>query len=278
MSLLERLIHQRPRSLKAVIERLLGDNGWAIAISLFPVVIDVAHWFAFDPINDRLRALLLEPSRATVLALLGIYLAYAVSFIFIGRLKPDIKLRVVTVQTRDKKTGRRGKVRTTWPELLFAYPSFGFGIIMIMGATAVSGMMGDVSALSEGWQQLAVFGATGIFFFHLVVKFIDFEPRYASDQAGYLFTLIPTVLVSELVLNLSAALWFRFLGPEAGAPPPEDPSTLGSFIIAAPLFLIFFAAPRFTFMSKSFTWPALASGVALALWELWEMVAEAPLL
>jgi hypothetical protein len=89
---------------------------------------------------------------------------------------------------------------------------------------------------------------------------------------------LPTIAISELMLNFSTALWYRFLGPEAGGAEPSEPSTMASFVIAAPLFMLFFAAPRFTFMSKHFTWLALLSGVGFALYELWQIVGAAPLL
>ena len=44
---------------------------------------------------------------------------------------------------------------------------------------------------------------------------------------------------------------------------PTTPSVAG-FVVAAPLFLLFFAIPRFTLLSRSFTWPSLLSGVGLA--------------
>lgn len=263
---------------QGLVGRFLGDNGWAIAAGLYPVLMDGVHWLLFDEINDRLRQLLLSPSQATIIAMLGLYLTYVVALGFVGRLKPEIKLKTVTLTSYDEETGQKTSVKATWPDILFSYPSFGFGIIMIMGATTISGMALDNSPVSEGWQKLAVFGASGLFFAQLAVRFSGIEARHPATRPRYLFYLIPTVLISELMLNLSTALWYRFLGPEAGAPAPDNPDVLLSFAFAVPLFLIFFAAPRFTFMSKSFTWPSLISGVALALYELWGMVVYAPLI
>lgn len=268
----------KKRAQQGLVGRFLGENGWAIAAGLYPVAVDGVHWLVFDNLNDRLRQLLLSPGQTTIIAMLGLYLTYIIALGFVRRLKPEIKLKTVTVTSYDEKTHRKTTVKTTWPEILFFYPSFGFGLIMIMGAVTVSGMTQDNSPVSEGWQQLAVFGMTGLFFAHLTVKFVDFEARHAATRPRYLLYLIPTVLVSEVLLNLSTALWYRFLGPEAGAPAPDNPDVVLSFAFAVPLFLLFFAAPRFTFMSKSFTWPSLISGVALVLYELWGMVVYAPLI
>lgn len=272
----ERAKKARARARMGLVARFLGETPWEIAAALFPLAVDGVHWLLFDPINDRFRELLLRPAEITVVALLGLYLAYVVSLGLIARLKPEIRLKAVSVGTTDGR-GRRTTVKTTWPELLFFYPSFGFGIVLVLGAATVSGMLSDEGALSETWQQIAVFGATGIFFAHVIVKFAGIEPRHAASEPRHFAYLVPTVLVSELMLNFSSALWFRFLGPEAGAPAPENPDIFFSFVVAAPLFLVFFAAPRFTFMSKNFTWLSLASGLALALHELWQMVLYAPL-
>jgi hypothetical protein len=268
---------KQERGKQGLVARFLGENGWAIAAGLYPVLMDGVHWLVFDKLNDRLRQLLLSPGETTIIAMLGLYLTYIVALGFVGRLKPEIKLKSVTLTSYDEKTRRTTSVKSTWPDILFFYPSFGFGIILIMGAVTVSGMAQDTSPVSEGWQKLAVFGAAGLFFAHLTVKFGGFEARHPATRPRYLFYLIPTVLVSEVMLNLSTALWYRFFGPEAGAPAPDNPDVLISFAFAVPLFLLFFAAPRFTFMSKSFTWPSLISGVALALYELWGMVVYAPL-
>ncbi len=261
-----------------VLPNLLGKNRWEVAAGLLPVLADALHWLVFEPINQQLRLLLLSPSELTVLGLLALYFAYCVALFLISLLKPDIKLKLVELRGRDERTGRETTTKTTWPEVLFFYPSFGFGIVMIMAAASVSGMMDDKSALSEGWQQLAVFGAVGLFFLHLLAKFAGPKPRVAASSPIYLMLLLPTIAISELMLNLSTALWYHFLGPEAGGSEPSEPSTMASFVIAVPLFLLFFAAPRFTFMSKHFTWLALLSGVGFALYELWQIVGAAPLL
>ncbi len=261
-----------------LVARFLGETPWAIAASLFPVLADGLHWLVFDDLNDVFREMLLAPSETTILVVLGIYLAYVVSLGFIGRLEPDIKLKSVTITSYDEVQRRKTSTTTTWPDIIFFYPSFGFGIIMVLALVIVSGMTVDDANVSEGWQQFAVFTAIGIFFAHLVVKFGGIEARHPSSKPRYFFYLVPTVLISEIVLNLSTAIWYRNLGPEAGAPAPENPDVFVSFLFAAPIFLLFFAAPRFTFMSKSFTWPALASGLAFVLYELWGMVEYAPLL
>ncbi len=251
-------------------------RGYERAATLFPVVVDVVHFFLFDLLNRPLRALLGAPSIAGLFTLLGLYLAFAVSLYFLGRLRPEVALKTLTIHTRSDD-GRVQTTKTTWPQLLFFYPSFGFGIVMIMAAVSVSGMTASSGALGESWQQFAIIAAIVIFIVQLGGMLTDITPRHSANEPGYLAILVPTVLVSEVMLNLSVALWHRFLGLDAAGPTPSSPSVAG-FVVAAPLFLLFFAVPRFTIMSRSFSWPGLASALAFALYELWHLLAEAPLL
>jgi hypothetical protein len=251
-------------------------RGYELAATAFPVVVDVVHFFLFDLLNRPLRALLATPSVGAVLALLGLYLAFSVSLYFVGRLRPEMALKTLMLHSRGDD-GRVRATKTTWPQFLFFYPSFGFGILMITAIVGASGMTGASSAVSEHWQQIAIVGGVVVFIVQLGGMLTDIEPRYAANEPGYLATLVPVVLVSEVMLNLSVALWHRFLGLDANGPAPPSPSVAG-FLVAAPLFLLFFAVPRFTVMSRSFSWPGLFTALGLALWELWQILAEAPLL
>lgn len=251
-------------------------RGFELAATFVPVVVDVAHLLLFELLNQPLRALLATPSVEAIGVLLGLYFAYAVSLFFVGRLRPEHALKVLTLHTR-ADDGRVQKTKTTWPQFLFFYPSFGFGILMIMALATAAGMSAKESGVSEGMQQLAIGGGIVVFIVQLGAQLTEVEPRHAANEPGYLATMVPVLLVSEVMLNLSVALWHRFLGLDAGGPQPAAPSVAG-FLVAAPLFLLFFAIPRFTLLSRSFTWPSLLSGLGLALYELWQLLVVAPLL
>lgn len=250
-------------------------RGWELAATGFPVAVDVVHFFLFDLLNHPLRELLATPSIGAMLALLGMYFAFAVSLFFVGRLRPELAIKTLTLHTRDDD-GRERSTKTTWPQFVFFYPSFGFGILMIMAIVTASGMTAKESGVSEGMQQLAIGGGLVVFFVQLGAQLTDVEPRHSANEPGYFATLVPVVLISEVMLNLSVALWHRFLGLDAAGPSHAAPSLIG-FLVTAPIFLLFFAVPRFTLMSRSFSWPGLFSGLALALYELWQLLAVAPL-
>ena len=147
---------------------------------------------------------------------------------------------------------------------------------MIMTCAEVSGLHLRESPISEDWQDFALLGGLGIFFLGILMKPFQ-AARYHSHEARYFLYLIPTVLISEVMLNVSVALWIHYLGG-ASEPPIEDPSMGASLLVGLPLFLIFFASPRFTFMSKNFTWLTLTSGLGLAIYEFWGLMRDYPLI
>lgn len=245
------------------------------AATLIPVLVDLVHFLAFDLLNRPLRGMLAHPSAAAAGALVALYLAYALSLYYLGRLKPEIALRTIELRVRDED-GRLSATKTTWPQLLFFYPSFGFGILMVIGVAMSAGIAGEEAEGSTA-QMVVVGAALVVFFIHVGGMVRDATPSYSARQTEYLWVLVPCLLVSEVMVNLSVALWHRFLGLDATGPASEDPSVAG-FIVAAPLFLLFFAIPRFTLLSRSFTWLSLASALTFCLWELWELLKEAPLI
>ncbi len=262
---------------KEWVQMWIGRAPWVIAGTLFCVGVDALHWFFFEELNAPLREVLETPSIGSIQFLMGLYLTYTISLWFVGRLYEDIPLRVVELSHDDAHTGRVQKTRSNWPEIIFFYPSFGFGVLMVMTASEVSGMrLMDDAPVSEDWQQIAVMGTLGIFFLGLLIKPF-MSPLYRSHELRYFMYLVPTVLISEVMLNFSVALWHHYLGAGAG-PPPEDPSIGWSMAIGFPLFLLFFASPRFTFMSKNFTWLTLTSGLGLAGYEFWRLIQESPML
>jgi hypothetical protein len=247
--------------------RSLGSNRWAVAASLLPIAADWAHGLFFADVNQWMRDLLSSPSPASMAWLLGLYAAYCCSLGFLGRLKPGGRLEHIEIETRDA-LGLRRRIRTTWPQALLFYPSLGFGVLLVMAVGQAVGLMSDPAPVSERLQQVALFGAVGIFFVHVGLAVGSITPRYQATQPHYFFRWVPIVVISELMLNLSTALWIFFLADPQAAPMDAGDKLL-AMLPLAPLFLIFFAAPRFTFQSKHFTWLSFGSGVVFALWTVW---------
>ncbi|MDP7034729.1 MAG: hypothetical protein QF752_09585 [Planctomycetota bacterium] len=260
--------------------RFVGTHRCQVAATLFPVAADVIHWWFFEDLNSWLRGLLETPSTFSLAVILGIYAAYVYSLWTVRWLEPEVALKKFSFEYKDD-AGFVKKMTATWPKVVFFYPSFAFGILMLMLVGETIGL-NEISASSYGGasgpEELALpFSEdTAMWVLILVVCFfifahapalaLDDKPRYRSTQWGYVKTLMIAVLLGELALNLSAAAWVHFLYDPKKIPDRDALALIG----ALPLFLLFFASPRFTFMSRNFTWPTLLSGLALVIWEVWE--------
>lgn len=261
---------------------LVGKNRWEVAATLAILLIDGVHSRLFEPLNQLLRQVLKGPRWPATALVVGSYLAFLAGLYLVGRLQPTKALEPVTSTDMDG-LGRKRTLTTTWPKLLLFYPSLGFALIVIMATLSVGGLMQSatdapgIAPPSDTVMAWLVTGMVVLLGVHAGLVVADLKPRYESGTPGYLAVLVPVVLVNEVVLNLSTAYWHRFLGLDAASKAIANPDLRASFLVAAPLYVIFFAAPRFTFLSRSFSWVSLASGLALTLDACWKLVSRAPL-
>jgi hypothetical protein len=162
--------------------------------------------------------------------------------------------------------------------MLFFYPSLGFGVVMIYAIVMATMTPDRQFTASDGLGSALTTTGALLFIVHCVVVSGAITPRtrWGSTDRAYLALLIPIVLMGELVLVFSSTPLITSFDSDGSAPPIEGPSLAWSFVLMAPFYLIFFAAPRFTFMTKPFTWSSFASGVALALYSVWVFVTEHP--
>lgn len=253
-----------------LLRRYLGRNGWEVAATLFPLAADLVHWALFEPLNDWIRSLLETQGTRPALLLLGTYLAWLVSLVLVGRLEPEVRLRPLELAVRDRD-GRARRLRTSWPKLLFFYPSLLFGAVWLMLLARCAGLTSRAPVMSDGAQQAVLLAAAGLFIGHCVIAAVEVRPRHAAGTPGHLAVLVPVVLVGELTLNLATAAWLVLFAPGPAEQPVRSP---GTFALALPLFLLCFAGPRFAFLSRHFTLPALLGGLGFVAWEVWETLAQ----
>lgn len=249
----------------------LGGSGWEVASGLLPVVLDAAHLAVFEPLNALLRGLLAAPGPLAVVVLAGAYLGWLVTLALVGTLAPEAPPPTLELTTRaaDRRTTT---TRTTWPRLVFFYPSLLFGVLLVMLIVRATGDL-DAPAVPAGLQDLALGAAVLLFFAHVVVAAVDVTPRHPPTGRAHFVVLVPVLVVGELVLNLATAAWLHLFGVAADAAPADVAAAAarsgGELAVALLLFLPVFAGPRFTALARSFTLTSLASGLALVVWEVW---------
>ncbi len=246
-----------------------GQGPWALASTLCPVVADVVHFVVFDDLNARLSGVLQAPGTASVVLLAGLYALWLVSLVFVGRLVPETPMPVGETTLREGSLTR--KVRFAWPKLLFFYPSLAFGLVCMMSIVQATGGLGEAAAMTEGLQDAALGAGLVLFVAHIIIAAVDVRPRHALGHPAHFGVLLPVVLVGEVMLNLATALFLNAFGPDPAKPAQVAEAagrSTSELVLAVLLFLVFFAAPRFTALSRHFTWPSLVSGFALVVWEI----------
>jgi len=268
-------------TLKWMIQSAFGTEAGLMLATLIFLCIDGLHLIFFDPINDYFLHVLHTPGNESIQIILGFYLLYALSLGFVSALKPADLGPVKRKKRRRKKRQKQQKGPPRhWPKLISFWPTWGFGIMMIMVLGELSGWSSDAHLhISDSWEMLAMGGGFCIYMLQLALGLGDLiEPKHDSSKVRYYVYLIPCVIIAELMLNFSFAAWLYFFAPGPDTAPIQDPDMFWAFVIMGPLFYFLFAAPRFIFMRLNFTWMTLASGLALMLYELWRCLQIAPVI
>lgn len=241
---------------------------------LLPVIVDVADYFFFEHINQFLLNMLRTPSVKALSVMLGIYFMFIICIMLIELLIPDIRLKEVNIgyDIHDENgfiTGRE-TVKTTWPDILFLYPSLGFGIIILLLIFSSLGLTSDSQVFTENQQYAFIWIAFIMFFIHLGTMFIKPEPRYKSNTPKYLVVYAPAVIICALVINVSVAAWQYLLGDPSLVPVAGREGKLLDWFLALPIFLLFFSSPRFMFMSRHFNWLSMLSALMIIGYFIWK--------
>ena len=244
---------------------------WAVASAAFPIAADALHLLGFDALNAFWLRVLGASGLGSAAWLAGVYLLWLVSLVMVGWLAPEG--RVPTGETTVGEGLDLRTVRFAWPKLVFFYPTLGFGVVCLM-AIGQAALAPDPSG-SEGLKDAALGVAIALFVFHLGVASVDVRPRYAPGRAAHFAVVAVVVLVGQVMLNLATAMFLNAFGPD-----PARPETLASaattsgseLMVATLLFVLFFAGPRFTSLSRHFTWGSLVSGLAFVIWELYGLL------
>ncbi|HOP62562.1 MAG TPA: hypothetical protein PK358_10825 [Spirochaetota bacterium] len=256
-----------------ILKNFLPQNIWELSVIIFPVIVDGADYFFFEHINSLLLTLLKKPSINSLSVMFSIYFMFIICIIAIELLVPDIRLKNVKLDYEIKDNSgnikSHGKINTTWPELLFFYPSVGFGVIMILLIFNTLGMTSDTSPFTMDEQYMLIWPAIVLFFIQILAMVWKAKPRFRSTGPAYLAIYAPAVIICALVINLSVAAWQYLLGDPSLTPIAERGGKLLDWFLALPIFILFFSSPRFMFMSRHFNWLSMLSALALIAFFIW---------
>lgn len=240
------------------------QSKWFWATVVTTLIVDAINTNYFEKIQSYFYIFLEGKDVKTMYLLIGVYTLFVVLLIFIG-----------LMSTYGKRTfhGKKQKNIQKIAGYITGIMVFGFGIILMMPSISILGMGESTSVFSESEQQVYV-GILIVLFFALVtMAFIEMEPRFIFGNKNYFYLYVPILILATLFVDFSTAMWkFQLFDPENVAD-PNRASRVIEFIAIFPLYAMFYSAPRFMLLRKSFSILPILSAVFSTAYFVWESLA-----
>ncbi len=231
------------RIFNKLIKYITNQSKWFWITVFVTIVIDGLNSAYIGKIQDFFYKILEGKDTKSIFSLLGIYLIFIILLIFIGMMSSYEK------QSYNSKSKRLIKKVS---EYLTGIMIFGYGIILLMPSTNILGIGSDISAFSSNTQMIYFMILIVLFFTMIIFAFVNFKTRYVLGKSNYFYIYVPILILITLFVDFSAALWkYQLFDPEHIADPQRS-SRILEFFILLPLYALFYAAPRFVLVRKSF--------------------------
>ena len=104
----------------------------------------------------------------------------------------------------------------------------------------------------------------------LVFAFIKFKSRFTFGKLNYFYIYVPVLLLATLFVDFSTAIWkFQLYEPDKIIDPNRG-TKLIEFIAIFPLYAIFYSAPRFVLLRKSYNIIPILSAILTTMYFVWK--------
>jgi len=212
------------------------------------VILDALTCAAYGTGVAWLKPHLAAPSMALTAA-------YAAAFVL---------LCVAVYGIRKLHTGRPYRL-----SVVLSYSSFGFAVMFLLMLAHTSGIIAglDSGALDGDydwiWGTAVVFAALA----YPILFVVDVDATVKPGTARFTAIQIAAVVAINAMLVAVGAFWEVYFFDSPG-PPPETRS-LATMLFMYPLFLMFFASPRFVLILKDLSWVTLASALGSTAYYVW---------
>jgi len=248
-----------------IIEKLTNyiknHSKWFWYSILLTFIIDGINSSLFDKIQSYFYMILEGEDTKSIFSLMAIYSFFIILLVFIGMMTSYEKKTYVS-----KKQTFFKKISEYFSVLMIA----GFGIILLMPATNILGMGDSNSNFSDNQQYTYFMILIGLFLTLMIFGFIKFKTRFVFGKENYFYIYIPVLILSTLFIDFSSALWrFQLYDPNISVDPNRG-SKLIEFIVIFPLYAIFYSAPRFVLLRKSYTILPIISALFSTAYFVWK--------
>lgn len=249
--------------IKKIYNYLNSQTKWFWLTILVTIVIDAANSAYIEKIQEFFFEKLSGKDIKSMFWLLGFYVFFIVLLILASKMTSHPRRAGIT---KFKKNVQKFSLYFTF--LMIA----GYGIIMMMPSISIMGL-GEESTLTNNQQYTFFLIMIGLFFVLLGMAFANPEKKLVFGHENYLYLYIPTLILATVFVDFSTALWKMQLFDPNVVVDPDRVSRVGEFITFFPLYAVFFAAPRFILVRKSYNIFTLLSAAGSTAYFVWQSLA-----
>ena len=246
---------------KKFLNSLKNKSKWFWAIIFTSLIIDYLNTYFYDTTQNYFFEILNGKDIKSVIYIFGISIIFIFVLIITGMMSSDDKKAKAIQQGLYKPAKKSFLTKTT--DIFFGVILISFSIILFNPLISILGIAENNSIFSDNQQMWLMILSIVIIIIIAVFGMLNYKPRFVLGTSKYFIIYIPVIIAVSLFIDFSAAIWQYSLADESIIPDPNRSSKIIEFIALFPLFAIFFSAPRFILLRKSFTLLTLISYLVL---------------
>jgi membrane-associated HD superfamily phosphohydrolase len=233
------------------------QSKWFWITILVTIIIDALNTAYFEIIQDFFYNILEGKDLKSIIYLISIYVLFIVLLIFIGMMS-------------SYETKRYPNKIQKFSNYLTFFMIAGYGVILMMPAINILGVADNKSNFTDNQQFTWFMILIGLYFVMFVFGFVEFKTRFRLGKPNYFYIYVPVLIMVSLFVDFSTALWkFQLFDPENVAD-PNRASRFIEFVAVFPLYALFYSAPRFVLVRKTYNLLPILSAILSTMYFVWK--------
>ena len=247
--------------LKQIADYLQKQSKWFWATVLITLIVDALNSTYFEVFQNYFYNILDSKNQKSIYSIIIIYVLFILLLVIIGMMSSYENREYYT-----KKQKRIKKISDFFTGIMI----LGYGIILLMPSANILGMGDEQSIFTQGQQQTYFMLLIALFFIMIVFAFINFKTRFVFGAANYFYAYLPVLILATLFVDYSTALFkYQLFNPDDIAD-PERSSRILEFLILFPFYALFYSAPRFILLRKSYNILPILSAIFSTAYFVWK--------
>lgn len=249
--------------LKQLSNYIQKQSKWFWATILITLIIDALNSSYFEIFQNYFYNILEGRNKQSIYSIITIYTLFIVLLIIIGMMS--------SYKKREYYNSKQKRIKNII-DFFTGIMIFGYGIILLMPSLSILGMGEEQTVFTEVQQQSYSMLLIILFFIMIVFAFINFKTRFVFGTAKYFYAYVPVLILATLFVDYSTVLFkYQLFNPDDIAE-PERSSRILEFLILFPLYAVFYGAPRFVLLRKSFNIIPILSALFSMAYFVWQIL------